>query len=135
MDKLITQMMSGTIKKIKTTRLEESWTQRAFVKYCRMHPDPRINMTFSIHNSGKKKPVSYGRDIAEGLLAGVADICIPYPTATKHALFLEFKSSKGKQNDNQRRFEIFCHGHGYGYEVVRSTQEAIDQLKKHTEES
>ena len=111
----------------------ESLIQRAFIKYCRMHPDPRIKMTFSIHNSGKKSPVSYGRDIAEGLLAGVADVYVPYPTTVWHGLFLEFKSAKGKPSDRQLKFGRFCHDYDYGYEIVRSVDQAVKVLTDHTQ--
>ena len=136
MDQILTNIIRESITKQTTKRpriLEESMSQRAFIKYCRMHPDIRIRMTFSIHNSGAKRPITYGRDLAEGLLAGVADVFIPCPTTTKHGLFLEFKSSKGKQTERQQAFEEFCHGQGYGYQVVRSVNEAIDQLMKYVE--
>ena len=109
-------------------KLLESHAQRGFIKFCRSHPDPRIYMTFSIHNSGRKAPITYGKDIAEGLLAGVADVCVPYPTNLHHALFLEFKSPTGKQSEKQKKFEIFCIKYNYEYKITRSTNDAINVL-------
>ena len=109
----------------------ESLIQRAFIKYCRMYPDKRVRKTFSIKNSGRKDPKSYGRDIAEGLLAGVADVCVPYPTETHHALFLEFKHGKGKPTESQVEFQEFCEEYDYRYEIVRSVDEAIKVLEEH----
>lgn len=106
----------------------ESLIQRAFVKFCRSHPDRRINKTHSVKNSGKKAPISYGRDIAEGLLKGVPDLFIPYPTGKQHGLYLEFKGPKGKQTPEQRDYELFCTEYGYGYVVVRSVDQAIRAL-------
>ena len=111
----------------------ESLIQRAFIKYCRLHPDPRIKMAFAIKNSGRKDPASYGRDIAEGLLAGVADVYVPYPTTRHHGLFLEFKSPKGKPSDKQLEFGEFCLSYDYSYKIVRSVDQAITAIDQHSE--
>ena len=88
-------------------------------------------MTFAINNSGRKKPISYGRDLAEGLLAGVADVCVPYPTEGGHALFLEFKTPKGKPTERQLEFGEFCLDYHYNYKIVRSVDQAITAINQH----
>jgi hypothetical protein len=46
-------------------------------------------------------------------------------------LWLEFKTTKGKQSPSQKEFEDLCHVAQYDYQVVHNIDEAIIAFKKY----
>jgi len=81
---------------------------------------------FAIPNAAKRSPAMAARMKAEGLRAGVADLCIMLPGCCG---WLELKAGKGKQSDAQKGFQAVCHRLGHAYEVVHTLDEAITVLK------
>ena len=59
-----------------------------------------------------------------GLVSGVADMFLSVARGGCHGLYIEFKTSKGKQSDKQKAFEERVKGQGYKYYIVRSLEEA-----------
>ena len=60
---------------------------------------------------------------AEGALAGVADLFVLHASKGKHGLFIEMKTTKGKQSESQIAFEQKCIREGYEYKVCHSFEE------------
>lgn len=114
------------MSRIRTVIPTESLEQRAFIHYCRTSLDWRLKWTHSSVNQGRRKPTNYGRLIAEGMVKGIPDVFIPTPWNGKHGLYLEFKGKKGKQTPEQIEYQRMCEQVGYGYEVVRTVDQAID---------
>jgi hypothetical protein len=81
---------------------------------------------FYIKNEGKKNMRQAMRDKAMGLRSGVADLCVLTANGT---VFLEVKTEKGKQSDNQKRFQEIAIKYGCNYFVVRSAKEAFNIIK------
>ncbi|MCM1440983.1 MAG: VRR-NUC domain-containing protein [Roseburia sp.] len=65
----------------------------------------------------------------EGVTAGVADMILLHPNIEHHALCIEFKTPKGRQQDSQRRFQRKVEAFGYRYEIVRSFDEFMNLIR------
>ena len=84
---------------------------------------------FAIPNAARRNPLLASRMKAEGLRAGVADICVMMPKG--QCGWLELKAgTKGRQSDAQKGFEAICKRLGHDYELARSLDEAIAILKR-----
>ena len=81
----------------------------------------------SIPNAGKRSYRVASRLRAEGMMAGVADLCVLLPSA--RVAWIETKTTKGRQSFAQRGFEERCKRLGHTYTVVRSLDDAVFVLK------
>ena len=97
--------------------------QKAFISWCRVHPDDRVRMAFHINNNCAcvKKKSSRHEAVARGLIPGAADLFIPL----NPGLFLELKYNGNKQSEKQVRFQDAIEGVGYNYVVANSFDEAV----------
>ena len=78
--------------------------------------NPRY-LLFSVPNSGKDvKEQSYKK--ATGMMAGVADLILLMPNGK--TIFVEMKTEKGTQSDDQKVFESAVLKLGFTYIVCRS---------------
>jgi hypothetical protein len=82
---------------------------------------------FAVPNAAMRSPALAARMKAEGLMSGVADLCVMLPEGK--AGWLELKTATGRQSETQRTFEIVCIGLDHPYALVRSLDEAIAVLK------
>ena len=126
-------------------RQEEHREQCAVVAWARAmeHQEPRLGLLYAIPNGGGRAKSEAGRLKAEGVLAGMPDLCLPvsyeqapgtfarsYPWKTHHnALYIEMKSAKGAVSVNQKRVISGLSAAGNRVEVCRSADEAIAMLK------
>lgn len=94
----------------------ESKLQVECVKWFRLQ-FPNL-LIFAIPNGNKRNAITGAILKAEGVLAGVADLCIMKPNG--QCFFIEMKSEKGKQSESQKAFEAYCKTNGYCYYVVNS---------------
>jgi hypothetical protein len=83
---------------------------------------------FAIPNAGKRSWSTAKRMKAEGLTAGVADLCIMLTSG--RVLWLELKRGKEKQTPAQIVFQSVCENLGHAYYVARSFDEAISILRQ-----
>ena len=79
-----------------------------------------------IPNAGKRSYRVAGRLKAEGMMAGVADVCVLLPGA--RVAWMETKTARGRQSYAQKGFEERCQRLGHHYRIVRTLQEAIGFL-------
>jgi hypothetical protein len=85
-------------------------------------------LIFAIPNGGARDGRT-GRTLKEeGVLAGVADICI---LAKGKTIYIEFKTDKGTQRNGQKEFQSVCEHQGIPYIIVRSIDEFIDFIEKY----
>src|SRR5699024_2367061 len=63
------------------------------------HPDLRL--MYHVPNEGKRSARQGARMRAEGLRAGVPDICLPVPRGGYSALYIELKAGRNKPTDDQ----------------------------------
>lgn len=104
----------------------ESQLQAECFKYFRLKY-PKLTV-FAIENGGKRNYVTAARLKKQGVMAGVADAFLMYPTKDKHGLFIEFKYGNNKQTKQQKTFEEICNLNGYHYSLVYSFDEFIKTI-------
>ena len=104
--------------------VSEALMQKAFIDWCRIHPDPRVRMTFHINNNCAciNEAGSPNEAVARGLIPGAADLFIPL----NPGLFLELKYNGNRQSEKQVRFQDAIEGVGYNYVVANSFDEAVE---------
>ncbi|MCM1093748.1 MAG: VRR-NUC domain-containing protein [Lachnospiraceae bacterium] len=74
-------------------------------------------------NGGKRNAREGARFKAMGTKAGFPDIAIYIPASGYHGLFIEMKTSKGRQTDTQKEWQELLSQQGYKYEVCRGFDE------------
>ena len=82
---------------------------------------------FAVPNAARRSPALAARMNAEGLRAGVADLCVMMPGGRTG--WLELKQARGRQSDAQRVFQALCERFGHAYALARDLDEAIAVLK------
>ena len=94
----------------------ESMIQSAICQLLQLH-----KLFFhSVPNERKASPQAMGRLISMGLRPGVGDLVVWWP----HGIgYVEVKAPKGKQSENQKRFEDRCIKAGISYDVVYSVED------------
>ena len=102
----------------------ESKLQQACIKWFDyQYPQYKLNL-FAIPNGGRRGKIEAAIMNGEGVRSGVADLFLAVPNSDFHGLFIEMKSEKGRQNENQKLFEKAISGN-YAYILVSS----FDQFK------
>lgn len=56
---------------------------------------PELDLLFHVPNGGSRNKAEAGRFRAEGVKAGVPDICLPVPRGRYHGLYIELKRKRG----------------------------------------
>jgi len=82
---------------------------------------------FAIPNAAKRSWKAAALMKAEGLTAGVADLCIMLMGG--RTAWLELKTAKGTQRQAQINFQIICTTLGHPYYLVRTLEDAIAALR------
>jgi hypothetical protein len=89
--------------------------------------DPNI-FAFAIVNAAVRSPRLAAKLRAEGLLAGVADLCILLPCG--RTAWLELKTARNRQTTTQHAFEARCNRLGHPYAVANCIERAESFLKQ-----
>jgi len=86
---------------------------------------PEALLAFAIPNAAKRSMALAAMMKAEGMKAGVPDVCLPVPRHGRHGLYIEMKRRKGgKESDEQKYWRICLNGMGYRAVVCRGYDEA-----------
>lgn len=102
-------------------RQSEDKIQVQIVKYFKLYGDKCI--VFHVPNGGTRNIIEASKFKRIGVLAGVADLVVLLPNA--RCVFLEVKTQRGKQSDNQEWFEKKVKSLGFEYYVVRSVDDVM----------
>lgn len=72
----------------------ETEEQQALFRWAayKLRKYPELSLMYHISNEGKRNP---RRAKAEGIKAGVPDICLPVPRGGSHGAYIEMKRRKG----------------------------------------
>lgn len=65
---------------------------------------PELDLLFAIPNGMWTTPAQAGKAKASGLRSGVPDLCLPVSRAGWHALWIEMKSERGRESQEQKRW-------------------------------
>lgn len=93
---------------------------------------PELKNLFAIPNGGLRNKVVAVRMKAEGIKAGVPDICLAFPSGGFFGLFIEMKAGKNKTTPTQNEWIIrlqqanYCVVVCYGFEEAK--REILDYL-------
>lgn len=108
---------------------EESKLQISCVTWFRLqYPD---HVLFSVPNGGSRNKVEAGILKAEGVLAGVADLFLMFPSKGFAGMFIEMKFGSGKQSDTQIEFQSKAEGSGYKYVVANSLEGFMKEVNSY----
>jgi hypothetical protein len=101
-------------------KYEEHKIQQACINWFKyIYPKYR-GVIFHIANERKQSARAGGRLKSIGQLSGVADVFISVPNEKYHGYYIEFKSSKGKQTENQNIFQDNVCRLNYKYDLVNN---------------
>jgi hypothetical protein len=120
----------GVKKRAKPRELERPH-QVALIKWVRTVKNtyPVLKLLYAVPNGGDRNLRVARKLKAEGVLAGVADLCLPAARRGYHGLYLEMKSEEGVATEEQIEFlrgvsaEGYCAIIAQGFDESRSTIE------------
>lgn len=101
------------------------WAEFASGRY------PCLELMFHIPNEGKRSKATGGRLKAEGLRAGVPDICVPVAREQYHGLYIELKVKGGKPSTLQRQWLKKLNSQGYMATICYGWEDAKDVILKY----
>lgn len=110
---------------------EESRIQQICVKWFRLKYSKLARLLFAVPNGGARRPIEGKIMKAEGTLAGVSDLILLYPSKGFHALCIEMKTKKGRQQPSQKLFQIAVEDVGYKYVICRSFDDFMNEIKSY----
>ena len=90
---------------------------------------PELALLFAIPNGGHRNKATAGKLKAEGVKAGVPDLCLPVARGHYHGLYIELKAKGGRATPDQRDWLIELGKQGYytalcfGWEFAKETIE------------
>lgn len=99
--------------------------QTTLIQYLTINAKPEI-FYFAIPNGGLRNIRVAQMMKAEGLRAGVADLCFMLPEG--RCAWLELKAAKGQLSDQQHGFKTRCRELGHFWAMARSVDEALPHL-------
>lgn len=107
----------------------EHFTQRAYFDWARL--DPVARCAFAIPNGGHRSKATAVKLKAEGVRAGVLDICLPKPSGDSHGLWIEFKFGSNKPSPEQMLEIDRLVQDGYTVAVAWDAELAIEFTKQY----
>lgn len=94
---------------------------------------PPLGMLFAIPNGGKRDVVTASRLKAEGVTAGVPDLCLPVARRGYHGLYIEMKVRGGRVRSEQRKWLAALEAEGYMTVVCWSWPEAARVIARYVD--
>lgn len=102
---------------------------------------PELDLLFHVPNGGSRNKAEAGRLRAEGVKAGVPDLCLPVPRGRFHGLYIELKRKRGGRIDpaqtawleelmKQGYSVAICHGWEAAAEIILNYLEGENNGKK-----
>lgn len=101
----------------------EDNVQRSCVQWFSLQWREYAGLLHHSPNGGKRNAIEAAKFKAMGVRAGFPDLILCIARQGYHGLFIELKTAKGRQSDNQKYYEYVLEEQGYRYEVVRSLED------------
>jgi hypothetical protein len=120
----------GVKRRAKPRELERPH-QVALIKWVRAVKDiyPVLKLLYAVPNGGDRN-IRVARKLkAEGVLAGVADLCLPAARRGYHGLYLEMKLEEGVATKEQKEFLRGVSGEGCCAVIAQGVDEAKETLE------
>jgi hypothetical protein len=120
----------GVKKRAKPREMERAH-QVALIKWVRAANAtyPVLKLLYAVPNGGDRNLYVAKKLKAEGVMAGVADLCLPAARRGYHGLYLELKSEEGAATKEQKAFlrgvleEGYCAVIAHGVDEARAVLE------------
>lgn len=111
----------------------ESDHQIALFKWIRFNErkHPALKWVHHVPNGGQRSKTTAARLKAEGVKAGIPDICIPYGSHGYHSLYIEMKAPKGRLTDNQKAFKEYAESNNIKFVVCYHWEEAKEEIEEY----
>lgn len=97
-----------------------SWAELMEAQY------PELRWMHAIPNGGHRHKSVAAKMKAEGVKAGVLDVCLPVARGCWHGLYIEMKYGKNKPTKEQKECIDFLCAQGYYVDVCYSAERAIE---------
>ena len=85
----------------------------------------------AIPNGGDRTASELVRLHQEGVLAGMPDLCVLEACGGFHGLFIEMKTTTGRQSNGQKALQLALNAKGYLCVVARSADEGFETIKRY----
>jgi len=120
----------GVKRRAKPRELERPH-QVALIKWVRTVQDahPVLKLLYAVPNGGDRNLRVARKLKAEGVLSGVADLCLPAARCGYHGLYIEMKSEEGVATEEQKEFLRGVSGEGYCAVIAQGVDEAKATLE------
>lgn len=89
---------------------------------------PALRLLYAVPNGGHRHPATAARMKAEGMRAGVPDLCLPVPRCGYSSLYVEMKAPAGRLTAEQRDMMAQLEAEGNAAAVCRAWTEAADLI-------
>jgi hypothetical protein len=104
--------------------------QAAFIQYCALAVStyPDLAWLYAIPNGGKRNLQVAIKLKAEGVKAGVPDLCLPVPRGPYHGLYMETKVKPNKPTSEQTAWIEYLERQGYAAAVCYGCEGLIESV-------
>lgn len=92
---------------------------------------PELVLLYAIPNGGQRAKGVAGKLKAEGVKAGVPDLCLPVARGEYHALYVEMKTKIGRVADKQADWHLALVQQGNRVEVCYGAAAAVRVLEQY----
>lgn len=93
---------------------------------------PELELLHHIPNGGTRNKIEAGKLKAQGVKAGVPDLCLPVPRKGFHGLYIEMKKPGQKiDRESQQRWIYLLKELGYHVAVCNTWTEAVTVLSSY----
>jgi len=99
---------------------EEHILQKSFVRWFDYQYPNRQHQLFAVPNGGQRNKSVAAKLKYEGVRRGVSDLILIHNSKT---YFIEVKTPKGTQSDNQKEFEQCVVKQGFLYIIIKTFEE------------
>lgn len=123
----------ATYRVNKTGAISEHDLQRSCINWFHVQHPKRL--IFAIPNAGKRSYRLGAYMKAEGLTAGVPDLCIPEPANGYHGLWVEMKTKGGEFRESQQHWQRALRMRGYMSVVCWSFDDFVNCVNTYFNET
>ena len=94
---------------------------------------PELKLLYHVPNGGSRNQLEAQNLKAQGVKAGVPDLCLPVPHGSFHGLYIEMKYGKNKTTEKQDWWLEQLAAQGYDTAVCYGADEAMDKIAGYLE--
>ena len=95
---------------------------------------PELTLLYHVPNGGSRNKAEAGRLRAEGVKAGVPDLCLPVPRGRFHGLYIELKRRRGGRVDElQVAWKEELMKQGYSVALCKGWEAAAEVILNYLE--